>query len=142
MDNKLATLLIAVFGIMTVFAKMPGDQCYRMAVNKDGALLNAGGELQWSGTRENPCTGQNENVSIYYDLKGGVTKIRKVYESGDTEGYTGLTHYWLCHSSGTARVLHRIYGPWGLGYGFWFNFPFDDDPSTGIKEKETCNTMQ
>lgn len=135
-------LIVLVTLTTTALANIPDNQCYQMAANKDNALQNMGAILQGSGIRENPCTGQKEMASTYYDLKGGVTQIRSVYENGDAEGRIGLTKYLLCHSSGTAKVLHRIYGPNGIGYGFWFNFPFDDDSSTWIKEKETCNTVQ
>ena len=143
MNKKVFLFLIALVTLMAAtFAKMPDNQCYQMAENKDNSLQNMGGKLQWSGERKNPCTGQIESVSTYYDLKKGITKIRSVYENGDSEGYTGLARYWLCRSNGTAKVIHRIYGPQGIGYGFWINFPFDDDPSTWMKDKETCNTMQ
>jgi len=124
-------------------AAMPDSQCYRMASKKDRALENMAGELQWSGNRINPCTGELDSVSTYYNLSGGITQIRTVYGNGDASGYLGLTRYTVCHSNGTAKVTQRIYGPiWAwTAYGFWFNFPFDDDPSTWVKDKEICNTL-
>ena len=122
---------------------MPDDSCFRIATNRDSALANMGGELQWTGNRLNPCTGLKDSASTYYDLKGGVTQIRTVYGNGDSEGYQGLSRYWLCQD-GRARVNQRIYGPVScknIPWGFWLFFPFDDDPSTWVKDKEICSTM-
>jgi hypothetical protein len=148
----LAAFFVLVFGFaLTRFGPvsteaataMPCDNCYQMASQKDKALENMDGALQGSGSRINPCTGEADTVSTYYDLTKGITQIRSVYGNGDAEGYLGLTRYWVCHSSGTAKVTQRIYGPiWAwTPWGFWLNFPFDDDPSTWVKDKEICNTL-
>lgn len=149
MKTKALTILcLALFALMVsmaglVSAAMPDDRCYQMASNKDNALANMGGQLQWTGNTINPCTGESDTANTYYDLKGGVTQIRRVYGNGDAEGYIGLTRYWLC-MDGRAKVVQRIYGPIptrGWAWGFYWNFPFDDDPSTWVKEKEICNTL-
>ena len=132
-------LMVSMAGVVS--AAIPDSQCHKMVSNKDKALENMAGILQWSGNRINPCTGVLDTASVYYDLKGGVTQIRTVYGNGDAEGYLGLTRYWVCQD-GRARVMQRIYGPYkGIGWGFWYNFPFDDDPSTWVKDKEICNTL-
>jgi hypothetical protein len=141
----LAGLAVVKFGPLSqeASAAMPDAQCYKMASNKDKALANMNGDFQGSRPTTNPCTGKSDTVSTYYDLKGGVTQIRHVYGNGDADGYIGLTHYRVCHLSETAKVTQRIYGPiWGrYAWGFWLNFPFDDDPSTWVKDKEICNTL-
>ncbi len=141
-------VLVNVLILTGAFAAQPDNHCYRLAANKDKALENMDGVLQGSGNRINPCTGLKDSANTYYDLKGGVTQIRTVYGNGDAEGYIGLNRYRVCHSSGTARIIQRIYGPGSSSgktpwaWGFWFNFPFDDDPSTWIKDKELCNTIE
>ncbi len=141
----LAALAVIKFAALPegASAAMPDTQCYQMASNKDQALANMDGELQGSGNRINPCTGEMNTVETFYDLNGGVTQMRTVYGNGDAEGYIGLTRYRVCHSSETAKVTQRIYGPiWAwTAWGFWWNFPFDDDPSTWVKDKEICNTL-
>lgn len=140
-------MIFAVAGINLITsgisAAMSDNQCYQMASNKDNALANMGGELQWSGSRVNPCTGESDTADTYYDLGGGVTQMRTVYGNGDADGYIGLTRYWVCQN-GRAKVYQRIYGPiWGrTPWGFWWNFPFDDDPSTWVRDKKICNTME
>jgi hypothetical protein len=137
-------LVAATFAMAgVVSADIPDSQCYQMASNKDNALANMDGQLQWSGSSINPCTGVTDTANVYYDLKGGVTQIRRVYGNGDAEGYLGLARYWVCQD-GRAKVVQRIYGPiptLGWAWGFYWNFPFDDDPSTWVKDKEICNTM-
>jgi len=140
----LVGLMILVLSVSLVVA-IPDEQCYKLAKNKDNVLENIGGALQWTGNNINPCTGLKDSVSTYYDLDGGITQIRTVYGNGDVYGYLGLTRYTVCQD-GRAKVSQRIYGPgsaqgYGIAWGFWYNFPFDDDPLTWVKDKEVCNTL-
>jgi len=140
--------LVACFVLASglAIAAMPSDSCYKMATNKHRAVKNMGGDLQWSGDRINPCTGELDTAKVYYYLKGGVTHMKTVYGNGDVEGTLGLTKYVVCQDE-RAKVMHKIYGPgaskgkYAWGRGFYFNFPFDDDPSTWIKDKKICDTF-
>jgi hypothetical protein len=145
----LAGLAVIRFGPMSqeASAAMPEDQCYKMASNKAKALANMNGEFQGSSSTTNPCTGESDTVSTYYEMKGGVTHMRSVYGNGDVVGYLGLTRFTVCQD-GRAKVTQRIYGPassWGRSraWGFWWNFPFDDDtsPYSYLPDKEICNTL-
>jgi len=130
-----------------VSATMSAEDCYQLADNKDKALENMSSlELQGSYSAINPCTGLWDTYLSYRNLNGNsITNIRRLYSTGDAEGYIGSTHYWVCRSNDTAEVHQRIYGPIpnrGWGWGFYHNFPFDDIPSTWVKDKEICNTME
>ena len=124
---------------------IPDDQCYNLAKNKDRVLEHTLVPY-YSGSRINPFTGVLDTYVTYYASNLGennaVTNSRTVWGNGDVEGYIGLNRYWIS-ADGRARINQRIYGPiWArTAYGFWWNFPFDDDPSTWIKDKEICNTL-
>ena len=143
---KKITLIIVLFaGLMVMSnvasADMPDDRCYKMASARDNALANSL-DLYSTGSGINPFTGDLDTWSYYRTTHKGITRLRTVYGNGDAYGYIGLSRYWVTQD-GRAKVSHRIYGPvWShAAWGFWFNFPFDDDPSTWVKDKEICNTL-
>lgn len=149
----LSAALVALFAFTginlittQISAAMPDDQCYLMAKNKDMALENTLVPYT-SGSRKNPFTGEMDTYETFYSRNypesNAITNIRTLWGNGDADGYIGLTRYWIS-ADGKARVNQRIYGPtWAwTPWGFWLNFPFDDDPSTWVKDKEICNTME
>lgn len=140
----ISAVFLCVILLAGVVMALSNEECYQLASNKDNTMQNMNIELKWSGNRMNPCTGLMNGVDTYYSDNGNsITQMRSVYSNGDAEGYIGMTRYWVCHSNQTAKIYQRIYGPiWGkTPWGFWLFFPFDDDPSTWVKDKEICNTL-
>jgi len=144
------TLLIAAFiisspgNITGAAAKqqdlnIPAKQCYNIASNLDQAAENVAPYYS-SGTKQNPCTGENMNYDTYLDPKKGIS--RRVFANGDSEGHIMVTYFTVC-TDGRAEITSRIGVFWfNQGHGWGIYYLWQKNPHLQYPfQTEKCSTI-
>ena len=118
---------------------IPPEQCYHIASNLDQAAENAVPYYS-SGTKLNPCTGENMPYDSYLDLKKGIS--RRVFANGDSEGHIMVTSFIVC-SDQRAQVTSRIGAHWfNRGHGWGIYYLWQKNPHLQAPfQTERCSTL-